>query len=164
LQQFNPPLWMDPESTAADVYTTAFCANTMAVVGDDELAVDQAVDWLQTQQGRDGLLAGFKAHSSWLAVPAFERVFGQETRATRRLIAGLGGILAADWPASMLAWLLQSVLDAGSTRRTALVDRAWTMLAAAQQPDGSFSAEEEDEQVQATLRALIVVQRLGRMR
>lgn len=160
VQPFNPPPWMDPESTAADVYTTALCAGTIAVLSDDDLPVDLAVNWLQTQQGPDGLLIGFKAHSSWLAVPAFERINGQEGRATRRLIAGLGDILDEEWPGSMLAWMLQCLLDAGYTRRTQLLNRAWQFLVAAQQPDGSFSVDEGDDPIQTTIQAIDVAQRL----
>jgi hypothetical protein len=159
LQAFNPPPWSDPESTAADIYTTALCASALAVFEDDELTIDQATFWLQTQQARDGLLTGFRAHSSWLAVPAFEKVFGQETRSTRRLIAGLGMILSKDWPGSMLAWMLQSLLDAGYTTRTSLVERAWEQLQRAQQPDGSFTIDEEDSPVQTTLSAIDVALR-----
>jgi hypothetical protein len=162
LQAFNPPPWMDSESVAADVYTTALCASTLALLSDNDLPVDQAVAWLQTQQGRDGLLSGFRAHSSWLALPAFVTIYGQETRATRRLVAGLGSILDEGWPASMLAWLLQSALDANYTRRTELVNRAWQLLGASQQPDGSFSLDEGDDPVHTTLQAIDVAQRLGR--
>lgn len=160
VQQYNPPPWMDPESPAADVYTTALCASTLVVLGGDEIAAEQALSWLQTQQGRDGLLSGFKAHSTWLAVPAFAIVLDQETRATRRLVAGLGELLADDWTGAMLAWMLQSLLDGGYTRRTRLVDRAWAQLQSAQQPDGSFSADEGDDPIQATLQAIDVAQRI----
>ncbi|HEY0734173.1 MAG TPA: prenyltransferase/squalene oxidase repeat-containing protein [Herpetosiphonaceae bacterium] len=160
LQAFNPPPWSDPESTPADIYTTALCAGALAVFSDDELPVDRAVNWLQTQQARDGLLTGFRTHSSWLAVPAFEKIYGQETRATRRLIAGLGETLSKDWPGSMLAWMLQALLDAGYTTRTALVERAWDLLQASQQPDGSFTIDEEDSAVQTTLSAIDVALRL----
>lgn len=162
LQAFPLPPWSDPESTAADIYTTALVASTLVLADDDELPVDLAVNWLQKQQARDGLLAGFKAHSSWLAVPAFVQIFGQETRATRRLIAGLGELLSAEWPGSMLAALLQSVLDAGYTRRTELVNRAWQMLQTAQQADGSVSADDEDDVVLATIQLVDVARRLGR--
>jgi hypothetical protein len=162
LQRFNPPLWMDPDSTAADVYTTAICAGTLAVLGGDELAVDQAVAWLQTQQARDGLLVGFRAHSSWLALPAFTEIYGQETRTTRRLVAGLGSILDDAWPGSMLAWLLQCAVDAGYTRRTALIDRAWQQLERAQQPDGSFTVDEGDDPLHTTLQALDVARRINK--
>lgn len=160
LQQFDPPPWMDPDSTAADVYTTAICANALVVCGGDELAVDQAVIWLQTQQARDGLLVGFRAHSSWLALPAFAEIYGQETRATRRLVAGLGSILDDGWPGSMLAWLLQCALDAGYTRRTELVNRAWEQLERAQQADGSFTVDEGDDPIHTTLQALDVARRI----
>lgn len=160
LQQFQPPLWMDPESVAADIYTTALCASTLAVLGGDELAVDQSLGWLQTQQGRDGLLNGFKAHSSWLAVPAFATVLDPETRATRRLVAGLGEILADDWSAAMLAWMLQCLLDGGYTRRTRLVDRAWALLGTAQQPDGSFTVDDDDDPIQTAIQAIDVAQRI----
>jgi hypothetical protein len=160
LQRFNPPLWMDPDSTAADVYTTAICANALAVFGGNELTVDQGVAWLQTQQARDGLLIGFRAHSSWLALPAFVEIYGQETRTTRRLVAGLGSVLDDGWPGSMLAWLLQCAVDAGYTRRTELVDRAWQQLARAQQDDGSFTVDVGDDPLHTTLQALDVARRI----
>jgi prenyltransferase beta subunit len=158
---FDPPPWSDPASTAADVYTTALCAGTLAVLADDELPVDLAVNWLQTQQARDGLLVGFRAHSSWLAVPAFERIFGQETRGTRRLIAGLGTAFSDNWPASMVAWMLQALMSAGYTTRTSLVERAWNQLQTTQLPDGSFTVDEGDSPVQTTLTALDVALRFG---
>lgn len=161
LQAYNPPAWMDPEAPAADIYTTAICASTVAVLTDDELAVEIAVNWLQTQQGRDGLLNGFKAHSSWLAVPAFVTALGHETRATRRLIAGLGQLLSPEWNGTMLAWLLQALLDGGYSRRTEVFNRAWIQLEAAQQPDGSFSTEEGEDSVHTTLQALSVAVRLN---
>lgn len=161
LQAYHPPPWMDPESTAADVYTTAICASTLVVTGYDELATEQAVDWLQTQQGRDGLLSGFKAHSSWIAVPGFATLLGHETRATRRLIAGLGQLLSDEWDSTMLAWMLQSLLDGGYTRRTEVVNRAWLLLNDRQQPDGSFGAEEGGDPVQTALQALAVAQRIN---
>jgi hypothetical protein len=160
VMQFDPPPWMDPESTAGDIYTTALCASTIMLLSDDELSGDLAVNWLQTQQGRDGLLAGFKAHSSWLAVPAFETILGQETRGTRRLIAGLGTILADDWSGSMLAWMLQSLLDANYTRRTEVVNRAWYQLQEAQQADGSFTTDEGENPVHTTLQAIDVARRI----
>jgi squalene cyclase len=160
VQRFDPPPWMDPESTAADIYTTALCAGTVAALSDDDLPPEMAVVWLQTQQQQDGLLAGFRAHSSWLAAPAFATVLGHETRATRRLIAGLGSILDDSWPGSMLAWLLQSLLDGGYTRRTELVNRAALLLESAQQPDGSFTVDEGDDPAHTILQAIDVAQRL----
>lgn len=160
LQTFDPPPWMDPESPPADIYTTAVCAASLAVFGEDELAVERAVDWLQSQQGRDGLLAGFRAHSSWIAVPAFVAALGEETRATRRLVGGLGAMLQADWTGAMLAWMLCSLLDAGYDMDTPVVARAWSQLQAAQQPDGSFGAEEGEDPVPTVLQALAVARRL----
>lgn len=161
LQQLNPPPWMDPESAAADVYTTALCASTLVLLSNNDLPADQGVAWLQTQQGRDGLLQGFKAHSSWLALPAFAAIFGHETRTTRRLVAGLGSILDDTWSGSMLASMLQSALDAEYDRRTQLVNRAWVQLEQAQQPDGSFTVDEGDDPVLATLQAIDVALRIG---
>ena len=162
VMQYDPPPWMDPDSTAADIYTTALCASMLAVLSDDDLPVDIAATWLQTQQARDGLLTGFRAHSSWLAVPAFVQIFGQETRTTRRLIGGLGGILDSEWSGTMLAWMLQCLLDAGYTRRTEVVDRAWVQLGELQQPDGAFPPDEGEDPVQTTLQALDVARRFGR--
>lgn len=163
IQRYDVPPWMDPESPAADVYTTALCASTLAIFDSHEWQIDQAVTWLQSQQRRDGLLSGFKAHSSWIAIPAFVQIFGDETRATRRLIGGLGELLSDDWTPSMLAWMLQSLLDAGYTERTELVDRAWARLATMQQPDGSLGSEEGEHPVHTALQTIDVAQRLGKI-
>ncbi len=77
LQAFEPPLWMDPNDTAADIYTTALCASTLALYSDDTLPPDRAVNWLQTQQGRDGLLAGFRVVATAQALPAFVEISGR---------------------------------------------------------------------------------------
>ena len=112
---FNPPLWMDAESVAGDVYTTALCAGALLDHENAALAVDRALAWLQTQQGRDGLLEGFKLHASWLAVPSFAELLGQNARPTRRLVAGLGEALSDEWTPAMLASMLQRLLNAGYT-------------------------------------------------
>jgi len=163
LRRFALPPWMDPESTWADIYTTAFCAGRLASRAEANLAIDRAVAWLQTQQGRDGLLEGFQIHASALAVPAFVEILEREGRATRRLVAGLGGALSDEWTPMMLALLLKSMLDAGYTTRTEVVERAWQQIQGLQQPDGSFApADETESAVEITLMVLGVARQLGR--
>ena len=126
------------------------------------LALDRAAAWLQTQQARDGLLNGWRYHASWLAIPIFAANFGEDTRATRRLISSLGRALNDEWAPSMLASLLQWLLAAGYTPRTGLVAHAWELLERSQAPDGSFATEDEAEStVEATLTALAVARRLA---
>ena len=165
LRRDDLPLWMDPDSTAADIYLTALCAATLLRDEDASIGVDRAVVWLQTQQGRDGLLQGFKLHASWMAMPAFAEMLGQEARPTRRLITGLGKALTPEWAASMIAEMLRRLLDAGYSLRTEVVARGWELLQQAQQPDGSFESEEAPEgAVAATLAVLQVARLLGRTR
>ena len=128
LAAWELPLWMDATSPAADIYTTALCAGALAQYGGNELAVDRGVSWLQTQQGRDGLLPGWKLHSSWLALPAFVQVLDVQTRSTRRLVGGLGEALSSKWTGDMLAGCLSACLAAGYTLHTTLVARAWELL------------------------------------
>lgn len=161
LQSLLPPPWMDPDSTDADIYTTAYCAATLALYDPTSLFLDRAANWLQSQQGRDGLLHGWKFHASWLTVPVFAAIFGQEARATRRLIGGLGRAINGEWPPSMLASLLMWLLEGGYTMRTDIVAHAWVLLRDAQAPDGSFATEEGmDDTVEATQTALAVALRL----
>jgi hypothetical protein len=162
VQSLGPPLWMDPDSTEADIYTTAYCAATNALRDPTALALDRAANWLQSQQGRDGLLHGWRLHASWLAVPVFAAIFGQDARATRRLVGGLGHALSPEWAPSMLATLLLWLLESGYTLRTGLVAHAWELLDTGQSPDGSFAPEEgAGDVVEATLTALIVAHRLA---
>ncbi len=162
LRRFELPLWMDPESTAGDVYTTALCGAAVIPSGEGDLAADRAVAWLQTQQGRDGLLHGFKLHASSLAVPVFAHILGQEARATRRLVGGLGEALGPEWTPPMLANLLRRLLDAGYGPRTRVVARAWEMLQGMQEADGSFSPGDEPESAtSATLLAIGVARQFG---
>src|SRR3712207_8336895 len=56
-----------PYTTLFRSYTTALCGATLIAGGEGDVAADRAVVWLQTQQGRDGLLHGFKLHARWLA-------------------------------------------------------------------------------------------------
>ena len=165
LQSFSLPLWMDPESAAGDVYTTALCARTLLDHPDAGLEIDRAVAWLQTHQGRDGLLEGFKAPASWLAVPVFAHLLGHDARAARRLVAGLGAILSDEWTPAMLAGMLRSMLEAGYGLRTELVSRGWALLKTQQQPDGSFAPDEANESAaDVTLMVLDVARRIGRSR
>jgi hypothetical protein len=160
----DAPLWMDPESAAADIYTTALCGATLLRDDNALLLIDRSVVWLQTQQGKDGLLHGFRLHASWLAVPVFAEILGEEARATRRLVSGLGRALTPEWTASMVAEMLRRLLDAGFSQRTEVVARGWELLQNAQREDGSFEAEETPEgDVAATLSVLQVARRLGRI-
>ncbi len=162
LQQEEWPLWMDPESTAADVYTTALCG---AALHEDDSAIiqlDRAVAWLQTQQGRDGLLHGFKLQASILALPIFAHLLGDQARPTRRLVAGLGQALTAGWDGSLIAELLFRLRQSGYGFHTEVVTRAWELLQQSQAADGSFASEEGPEGVvAATIRALDIAHSIG---
>lgn len=162
LASFEPPLWQMPGETAADIYTTALCASTQAQFSDNGLPVDRALAWLQTQQGREGLLPGFKLHSSWLAVPAFVEGLGREARATRRIVAGLGEALNHEWSGAMLAACLYSMLAAGYTTQTRMVARGWEMLQAKQQADGSVTTDEGEDAAEATFQAIAVAWEINR--
>ncbi len=155
LATWELPLWMDSTNPAADVYTTALCAGALAQYGGNELVVDRGVNWLQTQQGRAGLLPGWKLHSSWLALPAFVQVLDVQTRSTRRLVGGLGEALGADWTGDMLTGCLSACLSAGYTLHTTLVARAWDLLRAQQGSDGGWSVA-EDERPAVALQAVAV--------
>lgn len=162
LLEHGAPLWMDAESAWADVHTTAVCAGRLAGRAEAELATDRAVAWLKTQQGRDGLLEGFKVFASAAALPAFAAMLGEDARATRRLVAGLGSVLQPDWTAAMLTATLAGLLAAGFGWRTEVVERAWLQLQALQLPDGSFAAADESESpTSITLAALAIHRRLG---
>jgi len=164
LRRFELPLWMDPESAAGDIYTTALCGAAVIPSGEGDLAADRAIAWLQTQQGRDGLLQGFKVHASSLAVPVFAHSLGQEARATRRLVGGLGSALGPEWTPPMLANLLRRLLDGGYGPRTQVVARAWEMLQGMQEDDGSFSPGDEPESATAaTLLVIGVARQFGRV-
>lgn len=162
LRRYDLPLWMDPDASAADVYTTALCANALVPYPHASLVLDRAQAWLQTQQARDGLLQGFKLHASALAIPVFTETVGPESRATRRLVAGLGGSLGPDWAASTIVLVLRQMLDAGYGLRTELVARAWTILQTSQLQDGSFRSEDENIRSTAvTLDVLYIAHQLG---
>jgi hypothetical protein len=162
LQAHDPPPWMDPESSAGDVYTTALCASTLATLSSaHDLDADRATTWLQTQVGQDGLLPGFGVHSTWLALPCFARFVGLKSKTTRRMVVGLAQQLSADWTGSMLAWMLNSLADAGYRRTTQLVDRAAAQLEQSQRPDGGWSSEDEGFEVDATVEAVRAIRRVG---
>ncbi|GIV97155.1 MAG: hypothetical protein KatS3mg057_1812 [Herpetosiphonaceae bacterium] len=153
---------MDSESTAADVYTSALCASTLATLSDQyDLDADRAISWLQTQVGPDGLLPGFRLHSTWIALPAFTKMLGHKSKTTRRMIVGLAEKLSPEWEASMIAWMLNSLIDAGYRRTTQLVERSLELLGTMQRPDGSWGSEDEGGDVQATLMAIRAARRLG---
>lgn len=165
LQHEDLPLWMEPDSTAADVYTTAYCAS--ALIGDLEtiIQIDRTVTWLLTQQGRDGLLHGFKIQSSATALPVFADLLGEEARPTRRIVAALGKALAPDWDAGLLTVLLVRLRQAGYGFHTEVVVRAWDQLQAAQADDGSFTSEDEpDGTVATTIRALDIAHSVAQTR
>lgn len=158
LMPFDPPLWQVYDNNAADVYTTALCSSILVPWDVDLLAVDRGVGWLQSQQGMDGLLAGFRLPASWLALPALAQVLNADARAVRRVVAALGDGLSRDWSGAMLAECLRSFAAAGySPHTTKVVSRALEQLHRDQQPDGSFSAEDEADVAEATVQAIAVL-------
>ncbi|GAC1359725.1 MAG: hypothetical protein NVSMB42_19140 [Herpetosiphon sp.] len=162
LKAFSLPPWADPELPAADVYTTALCAGALVAAGGSTLAVDRAVVWLQTQQGRDGLLPGWKLHSSWLALPAFAQSLGIDSRATRRLYGGLSNGLSDEWTGGMIVGCLEAVLQASYDDTGTLTQQLMSMLATKQDATGGFEAGEDEQPVDVTLQAVRVLTRLER--
>lgn len=162
LSALNPPLWMDPDSDDATIYTTALCAATLAAANpDDMLALDQAVTWLQPQVPSNGLLPGFRVHATALAVRAFVAVAHRETRSVRRMIGGLGDQLTPEWDAATLGVVVGSLAAAGFPRATKVIERALGLLSKLQRPDGAWADEQDQPDGHLTLQIIRAARRLG---
>lgn len=163
LARLDPPLWMHPESDDGTIYTTALCANTLALLGEaeDTLAIDQAVTWLQPQIANNGLLPGFRVHATALALPAFVAIAHAETRSVKRMLRGLGDVLSDAWDTSMLALALIAVAQAGLDRHIKLVERLLNLLTQRQQPDGAWRNDDDQPDAVLTLQILRAARRVG---
>lgn len=162
LAALQPPLWMDPESDDATIYTTALCAATLgAVENPDMLAVDQAVTWIQPQVASNGLLPGFRIHATALAVRALVAAAHRETRSVRRMVGGLGDHLSAEWDAPTLAVVIDSLGAAGFPRATRVIERALPLLSKLQRPDGAWPDEQNQPDGQLTWQIVRAARRLG---
>lgn len=163
LTMFEPPLWMDAESDAALVYTTALVAMTLAQLEDPMamVGVDTATTWLQGQIPITGLLPGFRIQSTSLAIPAFVAIGHRETRTVKRMVGGLGDLLSNQWDAPSLAILLTGLSVARFPRLTKIVERALTVLSKQQQPDGSWCNEDDQPNASLTLSIVRAARRFG---
>lgn len=163
LTQYDPPLWMHPESDDATIYTTALCANTLALIGEDEdlLAIDKAVTWLQPQIASNGLLPGFRIHATALALPAFVAIGHAETRPVKRMLRGLSDALSDEWDTPMPALALAALAQAGFRRDARLVQRILNLLSLRQQPDGAWHNEDERPDAALTLQIVRATRRAG---
>ncbi len=142
LSAYNPPLWSDPESDAALVYTTARAAAALSVLGENLIELDSAMNWLQGQVAPTGLLPGFRIVATAWAVPAFVAVSHRDTRSVKRMIAGLGNALSPEWDAPLLSTLLSTLALARFPRATRVITRALEQVSALQLSSGAWPNED----------------------
>ena len=158
---YQPPLWADPESDAALVYSTARAATVLVLLGGHDLVLDGAVMWLQSQLGGSGLLPGFRIVTTAWALPACVHFTHQETRPIKRMISGLGDALSPEWDASLAGTTLTCLSLARFPRSLRLTERVIDLLSAQQRPDGTWLNDAEQPDLSLTLQIVRAARRFG---
>lgn len=167
------PRWLRPGDEAATLYLTANCGFWLAVLlvpceppctGPRVQPLREplrAAGYLEARLGDDGRLGRSFLHTHWLAGGLWWRL-GQIGLA--ELVFGyLQQRLGADFPASNLGWLVNSLLIAGVPSSHPLVDAAASQLEQCQQADGRWASEDgPDYDVHSTLEALRALRLCGR--
>lgn len=160
---YSPPLWMDSESDAALIYTTAVCSASLALLDNPEVnvAADKANTWLLGQIANNGLLPGFRVEATGWAMLAAVLLGHRESRPVKRMLGGLGDLLSTDWDAPSLAVMLNGAGIARIPRMTRAVTQAINLLRNLQQPSGAWLNEDGLPDPLLTAWIVRIVRRFG---
>jgi hypothetical protein len=153
------PPWAKPGDLSARLYLTANCGFWLAILDRTDDAALRTAGYLRTHIDRDGHLPGFP-HTHWLAGGLWYRLNWRES--AERVLSYLSRRLY-DLPASNLAWLITTLLDARVPASHTVVDTAASLLEQCQDHDGRWPSEDGSEwDVHATLEALRALRLCGR--
>lgn len=144
------PPWAMPGDTAANLYLTANAAYWLALYDMDGAL--PAAHFLAAHQELHGRLPSFP-HTHWLAAGLWQRT--AQTAEAERILAYLLTQLDDNLSPGNLAWLITALCDAGIPPTDPLITAAAERLAALQEADGSWTADDGPlYTVQTTLQAL----------
>lgn len=154
--ELTPP-WATPGDLASHLYLTANCGFWLATFMETQVKASRAADYLQKHLGDDGQLPTF-LHAHWLAAGLWYRLRRQEAkRAFNYLERQLPAL-----PSSNLAWLLSTLLLAGTPPSEFIIKQAASLLEQKQEQDGRWFSEDGSERdVHTTLEALHVLRLLS---
>jgi hypothetical protein len=153
------PVWAKPGDLSARLYLTANCGFWLAVFGATNRNVLQAATFLKAYLDENGHLpASWQAN--WLASGLWWRLNWLDP--ARQVLNYLLQKLS-ELPASNLAWLVITLLDAGVPASHTLIDAAASSLEQSQNRAGYWSSEDGAAwDVHATLEALRALRLCGR--
>jgi hypothetical protein len=155
--QLAPP-WAAPGDLAARLYLTANCGFWLAVLPEAHIHASHAADYLQQHLGNDGHLPTF-LHAHWLAAGLEYRLRRQEAKRVFKYLERQLPVLAT----SNLAWLLSTLLLAGTSPSEFIIKQAASLLEQQQEQDGRWASEDGSERdVHVTLEALHVLRLCNR--
>jgi hypothetical protein len=145
------PPWAMPGDAAARLYLTANAGYWLALYEMDGALA--AAHFLSAQQELHGRLPSF-LHAHWLAAALWQHT-AQTAEAERTLAYLLTRLAAERLSPANLAWLINALYDAGIPATDPLIAEAAEHLAALQEDDGSWAADDGPlYTVQTTLQAL----------
>lgn len=155
------PVWMEFGTFRFAVYYTLFsCLELLKIDLMYARELEPTLIMLQQWQRSDGSIPGY-LHNSWFGAGVL-LILGESLERTERILEFLDRVPFAQWEASQLIWAMEVLIDGGLEQGNRLIQKWLQWLEWMQNPNGSFTSEDEDRfNPDVTLHALRVLKKLN---
>ncbi len=156
--------WESRGFESNQIYCTAISLNFLigSKLKKAEKAIEKGIQYLEKKWSDE---TGFRSypHALWNAVPSFFNQRGENNPIARRGLEMLNTIQLQNYPASSLAWMMESFINAGFEKH-AFVEKLLEALIPKQNSSGLWISEDgEDFDSTTTLTILVILKRLEKL-
>ena len=156
--------WESRGFESNQIYCTAISLNFL--IGSKnktaETAIRKGIEYLEKKWSDE---TGFRSypHALWNAVPSIFNQRGKDSPIAKRGLEMLNTIQLQNYPASSLAWMMESFIHAGLEKHP-FVEKLLEALIPKQNSSGLWISEDgEDFDATTTLTILVILKRLGKL-
>ena len=156
--------WESRGFESNQIYCTAISLNFL--IGSKnkaaESAISKGIEYLEKKWSDE---KGFKSypHALWNAVPSIFHQRGEDSPIAKRGLEMLNTIQLQNYPASSLAWMMESFIHTGLEKHP-FVEKLLDALIPKQNSSGLWISEDgEDFDATTTLTILVILNRLGKI-